>query len=787
MKKYFLFIILFFSCLSVFSQKYTISGYIEDAKTGEKLISAGVFDSNTSKGTITNDYGFFSLTLPQGQIKFTVSYVGYTSFSKTIDLNKDIELNIVIEPSITLSEVVVTDSKSKDKVESTQISAIEIPIKDIKKLPVLLGEVDVLKIIQLLPGVQSGSEGTSGFYVRGGGPDQNLILLDGVPVYNADHLFGFFSVFNADAISNIKLIKGGFPARYGGRLSSVLDIRMKEGNTKKIKGEGSIGIISSKLSIEGPIQKDKTSFIVSGRRTYIDILAQPLIAMAAKSSGEKVTAGYYFYDLNAKINHKFSNKSRLYLSAYMGNDKAYVRNKYEYINDDTKYEEKNNAQLAWGNITTALRWNYKINKKLFSNTTLTYSKYKFLVGQKMEEKITGTNINQINEFEFNYSSGIDDVTSKVDFDYIPSPNHFIRFGIGNTYHTFNPGITAFKLSSSTETSSTDTSFGNSKIYGNEVTAYIEDDFRIGANLKINIGAHFSGFYVKEEFYKSIQPRVSARYLINEFLSIKAAYSQMNQYIHLLTTSRIGLPTDLWLPVTDSIKPMRSDQVAIGAVYALDNNMDISIEGFYKTMDNLLEYKEGASFFKNNAEWDEKVEMGKGWAYGVEVFLQKTLGNTSGWIGYTLSWSERQFENINFGERFPYRYDRRHDMSIVVTHKINDNIDISGTWVYGTGNAITLGLEKYNSIFGYNSYYTSVVEHIESRNNYRMPSYHRLDVGINMHKEKKWGERTWSFGVYNLYNRKNPFYLYFGSENNNRVLKQVSLFPIIPSIRYSFKF
>lgn len=793
MIKNFLFLLILASCISAYAQNYTISGYVKDAETGEKLISAGVFDAKTLKGTITNTYGFFSLTLPKGQVDFTVSFVGYTSFKNTIELDKDVELNVILNPQITLDEVVISDTKSKDKVESTQISAIEIPIKDIKKLPVLLGEVDIMKTIQLMPGVQSGSEGTSGLYVRGGGPDQNLILLDGVPVYNADHLFGFFSVFNADAISSVKLIKGGFPARYGGRLSSVIDIRMKEGNNKEFHGEGSVGIIASKFSIEGPIQKDKTSFIVSGRRTYIDVLSQPFIQMANKSD-EKFNAGYYFYDLNAKINHEFSDKSRLFLSAYMGNDRAYTKMKYEYIENDIKNEEQSKGELEWGNITTALRWNYKINKKLFSNSTLTYSKYRFKVGEEYKEKrtgvdpYTGANIHQLSDFSFIYDSGIEDYTARIDYDYIPNTNHFIRFGASNIYHKFNPGITTFEYTNTNE-AGIDTSFGNSKIYANEVSAYIEDDIRIGGNFKTNIGVHFSNFFVQDKNYPSIQPRVSARYMINEFFSVKAAYSQMNQYIHLLTTSRIGLPTDLWLPVTDSIKPMRSDQIAIGGVYALSTNTDISIEGFYKTMDNLIEYKEGASFFGSNKSWEDKVEMGRGWSYGAEVLLQKNVGKTSGWIGYTLSWSKRQFENINFGEVYPYRYDRRHDVSVAVTHKINDEIDISAVWVYGTGNAVTLGLEKYISM-STNSEWGGyqIVEHIESRNNYRMPSYHRMDVGIDWNREKAWGVRTWSFGVYNLYNRKNPFYIYFGADNRgNRVLKQVSLFPIIPSIKYSFKF
>lgn len=776
-----------FLCSSLIAQKYTISGYIEDAKTGEKMISAAVYDANTMKGGITNNYGFYSLTLPAGKIKLTVSYLGYQNYVKEIDLQSDQNLIVNLNPTITLSEVEITDSKAIEKVESSQMSAVEIPIQNIKKLPVLLGEVDIMKSIQLMPGVQSGNEGTSGLYVRGGGPDQNLILLDGVPVYNADHLFGFFSVFNADAISNVNLIKGGFPARYGGRLSSVLDIRMKEGNNKELRGEASIGLISSKLSLEGPIIKDKTSFIISARRTYIDVLAQPFIRMAQK--GEKISAGYYFYDLNGKINHKFSDKSKLYLSSYMGNDKAYSKMKYDYIENDAKYEFNEKADLAWGNITTALRWNYQLNKKLFSNTTLTYSRFRFHVGEDYTEKRTDNSGFEETQYKFKYLSGIQDWGGRVDFDYIPSPNHYIRFGVNDIYHTFNPGVVAAKFSSIADAQLIDTTFGNSKIYGNEFQLYVEDDIRIGGNFKTNVGVHYSGFFVKDEFYQSIQPRVSSRYMFTEKFSLKAAYSKMSQYIHLLTNTSIGLPTDLWLPVTDTIKPMNSDQIAVGGVYAINNNLDISLEGFYKTMDNLIEYKEGASFFDTGADWQDKIEVGDGWSYGIEILLQKYIGKTSGWIGYTLSWSQRQFDNISFGEKFPYKYDRRHDISIVVNHKINDNIDIGVTWVYGTGNAITLGLEKYVSYFDLeNNNYYEPIEYFEHRNNYRMPAYHRLDLGINMTKKLKWAERTWSFGAYNVYNRKNPFYLYFGYDSqNNRVLKQISLFPIIPSFRLSFKF
>lgn len=785
MYKVFLAIIILLFANSIFSQKYTISGYITDGKSGEKMINASVFDATTLKGTITNEYGFYSLTLPESKVKLTVSYVGYNTIQQEIDLKANISLNFQLKSTIELSEVVVSAEKLDNQVDNSKVSVIEIPISQIKSLPVLLGEVDIIKTIQLLPGVQSGGEGTSGLYVRGGGPDQNLILLDGVPVYNADHLFGFFSVFNADAIKNVTLIKGGFPSRYGGRLSSVLDIRMKEGNNQEIKAEGSIGLIASKLTIEGPIIKDKTSFIISGRRTYIDILSQPMIRLASSQSGYKTNAGYYFYDMNLKINHKFSDKSHLYLSSYMGNDKAYVRSKYEYLYDDIVYKNKMKMNLGWGNITSALRWNYKINNKLFSNSTLTYSRYRFIVLQEFEESQSSQNVSFDNKFISEFFSGINDVAGKIDFDFIPNPNHYIRFGANNTYHTFSPGVNSLKY-----TGLIDTTFGNANIYANEWFAYAEDDIRITARIKANVGIHYSGFFVKEKYYHSFQPRATARFLINEDWSVKAAYSKMNQYIHLLTTAKIGLPTDLWLPVTNKIPPQKSDQYAF-AVFHNMKKFEVSLEGYYKTMNNLLEYKEGAGLFSESVDWQEKVEVGNGTAYGSELMIRKTEGKTTGWIGYTLSWSNRKFENLNFGKEFPYRYDRRHDIGVAITHKFNDKVDLGVVWVYGTGNAVTLATEKYivnPSETNYSYYYYEQIEYFESRNSYRMPSYHRLDIGVNFHKEKKWGSRTVSFGVYNIYNRKNPFFLNFENDQFGKpILVQYSLFPLIPSFSWNFKF
>ena len=771
------------------AQTYTISGYVEDGETGEKLLGATIYDSKSGKGTTANSYGFYSITLAQDTVSLRISFVGFVSDKQTFYLDKNTTVNSSLNSSLNLREVEVLASESERVEERSEMSTINLSLDKVKSLPVLLGEQDIMKTIQLLPGVQSGSEGSSGLYVRGGGPDQNLILLDGVPVYNASHLFGFFSVFNADAINSVKLIKGGFPAHYGGRLSSVIDIRMKEGNMKEVHGEGSIGLISSKLMIEGPIKKDKTSFIISGRRTYIDILSRPFIKQQTENGSY---GGYFFYDFNAKINHKFSDKSRLYLSAYNGKDRFYAVDKYSYSNDGTTYDSESESGINWGNTIAAIRWNYLISPKLFSNTTITYSKYQFEVGFAETEVETDNTGTYTGGYSFEYLSGIQDFSGKVDFDYTPHPDHYVKFGMGYTNHLFTPGVNQITQDEGA-ISIIDTTFGSDRITAGEFWGYAEDDIKIGNRIKINPGIHFSGFNVNGKTYTSIQPGFSGRYMINEKLSAKASYSHMAQYLHLLTNAGIGLPTDLWVPPTDNIKPQFSNQVALGIAHTHGKLFEISVEGYYKTMSNLIEYKDGASFFGTGTDWESKIEVGNGLSYGAELLLEKKHGKTTGWVGYTLSWTNRQFENLNFGEVYPYRYDRRHDIGIAVTHEINDHVDIGVVWVYGTGNAVTLGTEQYQSydaVFnGLNGYsYLPNIESIESRNNYRMPSYHRLDMVVNFHKKKKWGERTWSFGIYNMYNRQNPFYLFFSNDNQgNTRLTQISLFPIIPSFSYSFKF
>lgn len=788
------------------AQKYTISGFISEKTTGEKIIGVNIYDSLTFKGTITNNFGFYSLSLTKGNVNIICSFIGYGQQNSIFNLTRDTIINIELTPVLEIEEVTITADKGKNMVNSSQMGNMSIPVQQVKSLPVILGEVDILKTLQLMPGIKAGNEGTSGIYVRGGGPDQNLFLLDGVPVYNINHLFGFFSVFNTDAIQNISVYKGGFPARYGGRLSSVIDIRMKDGNMKKFQGEGSIGLIASKVSLEGPIVKDKASFIVSFRRTYFDMFLNPI----QKLINDNMKSGYYFYDLNAKINYQLSEKSRVYLSIYSGLDKAYSKEKHEWSNYDRtlKTYYNNDNSIVWGNITTALRWNYMISNKMFANTALTYSRYLFDISQ-VNEKNTKPLV-QSDDYNFfsRYFSGINDMALKFDLDFIPSPVHYIRSGFNYIYHTFHPGISVQRMKGEQLAREIDTTFGNTDIYAHETFIYLEDDITISSRLKANLGIHYSNVFVKSAFYQSLQPRFSARYLLTNNWSVKASYVRMVQYINLLTNTTIGLPTDLWLPVTDRVKPQKSDQYAVGTAFNLPKDFSLNIETYYKTMQNIIEYKEGASFFNQKTGWEDKVASGNGWSYGTEVLIEKNAGKTTGWIGYTLSWTTRQIDEVNFGKSFPYRYDRRHDISIAVTQLINKRVDLGFTWVYGTGRAVTLAQQKYPSLLQfYNSYPSystdgyiyympyenSIIEHYESRNGFREPAYHRLDFSANFHKKVKWGERTFSFGIYNVYNRQNPFFLYYGhkysisSSSDNIYLLQRSFYTIMPSIRWSLKF
>lgn len=822
------------------AQKYTVSGYVTDAASGEPLIGVAVFDSGSACGTVTGNSGFYSISLDAGEKTLVFNCLGFAEHVEVLNLAGSITMNVKLRESMSELEGAVVTSRINDiGVHGTQMSAIEVPLSQIKTIPAFAGEVDVIKALQLLPGVQSGTEGSAGLYVRGGGADENLLLMDGVPLYNVNHLFGFFSVFNPDAIKNVTLYKGSFPARFGGHLSSVVDIRLNDGNDSEIHGAASIGLISSKFSLEGPIVKGRTTFNISARRTYLDLLAKPALAYVNKENYDdadnfaKYGGGYDFYDLNAKITHHFKNDDRLSLSFYTGDDAASVKmddaysyNIVEYDQDGSyrktdyinKYDQKIKFGWRWGNLVTALRWNHAITPKLYMTAGTSYTQYRSYLSLGMDEIsgiYHGSKKMEVEQMSMglDYNSRINDIAGFVDFEWFPSPDHEVKFGTGYTYHRFKPGIISVAQEYKgtyvpDELKPLSISVGDVPIVSHETALYGEDNWTVAPWLKANLGFRASLYSVGGKTYFSAEPRLSARALLTDRFSIKASYSEMGQYIHLLCNSNLSLPSDLWVPVTERIKPMRSRQVAAGAFYDI-KRFEFSIEAYYKTMDNVLEYKDGASYFGVSTGWEDKVCMGRGWAYGVEFFVQKKTGKTTGWIGYTLARSMRQFDRpgniINDGNPFPAKYDRRHDLSATVTHRFSKRFDLSANFVLSSGNCGSLGLDYYQlrdvtgtgKTAGMNDGWYSSGTYLPNRNNYRMPLYNRMDLGMNFYKEKKHGTSIWNISVYNVYNRLNPFLVipdeHFewddatGEPKTWPVLKQISIFPIIPSVSYTFKF
>ena len=765
------------STASSSNASYTLSGYVVDAPSGEKLIGAHLYARAADRGATTNRYGFFSMTLPAGPVEVVVSYLGYRPDTLRATMDRDLTRTVELEPAtIEVGQVEVVGTRETERRTSTAMSVETLPPGTFDTLPVIAGEPDVIKALQLLPGIRSGSEGSSGLYVRGGGPGQNLILLDGAPLYNASHLFGFLSVFNTDVVNDVSVTKGGFPARYGGRLSSVVEVSLDEGNMRETEVDGAVGLVASRLAVQGPIQKGKTSYVAAGRRTYVDLLARPF--MEANERG-----GYYFYDLNAKVNHVFSDRNRVFLSTYLGDDRLYFKD-----------EGTTDFGLGWGNLTSTLRWNHLASERLFVNTTLLFSRYRF--------QIDASSTNQDDDtFSLNYDSGITDLSAQVDADFAVNPTHYLRFGGALTHHTFEPGATVLQ---DTGTAELDTTLAPSETErALEGVLYAEDDVRITDRLKANLGLHLSAFLVDARTYGSIQPRVSARYLVTDQWTLKSSYAAMRQYVHLLSNSTVGLPTDLWVPATDDVRPQVAHQVAAGVVRGFgDGRYELTVEGYYKTMNGLIEYQEGASFGPYTANaWEEQVTTGTGRSYGTELLLRKTVGATTGWVGYTLSRTDRQFDALNGGQRFPYRYDRRHDVSVVLSHRVSDGVTLSANWVYGTGDAMTLPRGEFNAQQdplltrlrageprNDGSTFSRTITSYGTRNGYRMRAYHRLDLGIRFDWGDQPGRHALNLGVYNAYNRKNPFFVYnAGQEEGKAVLTQVSVFPILPSLNYSFSY
>ena len=797
-------------------KQVTVSGFVRDKRSAESLIGASVYEAHSRVGTASNNFGFFSLTLPLGDITIRSSYIGYTSHQHILNgLERDTVLTIELEPSASLEEVVITgQSNDKQSVLSTQMGALEINQQTIRSTPVMFGEADIIKTLQLTPGVSAGTEGTAGMYVRGGNVDENLFLIDGNPVYQINHIGGIFSAFNPEAISGMDFFKSGFPSRYGGRLSSVVDVHTKEGNMKEYHGSASIGLISGNLNFEGPIIKDRTSFNIGLRRTWLDVLSAPAVAIAhkiKKKDGTRLRARYAFHDLNLKVNHIFNDRSRMYLSLYNGNDVLKGGSTdFPDQDSDNNYNYDSDVSLRWGNIMATAGWTYVFNNRLFGKVSGVFTRYHSRL-RNTEHDVVG------NEGDEDYSdsfrenetnTGITDFGLRTSFDYLPASAHHIRFGGDYLVHRFHPEYNRSVAYEKNEETSVEIGqeFANDLLWGHEAGVYAEDDWTLSSAVRLNAGLRFSLFNVQGKTYTGLEPRVSLRWLLDDNLSFKASYSRMNQYVHLISNSFISLPTDAWMPVTRKLKPLISDQVSAGFYYNLNKEYNFSVEGYYKTLDNLLEYRDGHTFTPSFVNWEDKLTAGEGRSYGAEFMVRKETGRTTGWVGYGLSWSDRQFDELNQGARYPARFDNRHKLNIVVMHKISPKVELSAAWSYASGNHVTLSLENYyengtGSPTNNDNHYMDASESIdyyEGRNNYQLPAYHRLDLGIKIYRPKKKGRMgIWTVSIYNVYSRMNPFMIYKSDKTvpdpgssygkNVPVFKTIGIMPIIPSISYTYKF
>ena len=766
-------LIIFFAVIPVLAfgqQNYTLSGKITDAETGEDLIGVSVLVDELSKGVATNSYGFYSLSLPEGTYTIRYSYMGYETMERAVNLNKKYVINIEISPAVmALDEVIVSTERDDRKITAAEIGVEKLNLKDIETIPVFFGEKDILKTIQLLPGISNSAEGSTGFNVRGGSMGQNLILLDEAPVYSSSHLMGFFSVFNSDAIKDVTVYKGGIPANYGGRAASVLDITMNNGNSKSFSSSGGIGLVSTRLTFEVPILKEKISFIVSGRRTYGDLVARLLFPENLVRDDMK----FYFYDFNAKLNYSINHNNRIFLSGYFGKD---------------LFELGENLGTEWGNTTGTFRWNHLFSDRLFSNTSILYSKYDygFLFGQN----------------SIRLRSGIEDVSFKEDATWYINPDNTLKFGTNITYHIFRPGeITAF------DSTNFEITLREKKAF--ESAFYLQNELKITPAFSANLGLRFSTFQqmgpgwfyeynernepVDSTWYNPgktaypvfcIEPRVTLNYMLSENSSVKLSYNRLAQYLHLLSNSTAGSPTDVWMPSSNNLKPLFVDHASVGFFRNfLDNSIETSIEVYYKNMINSADYEDGADII-----FDEHVESqiltGKGRSYGLELYIKKKYGNFTGWISYTLSRTENRIEGINNFAWYPVRYDKTHDLSVVAGYKISKRLTLSGVWTYATGNAVTFPSGKYMIDNNPVPYYTE-------RNGYRMPAYHRLDVSLNLDgKNRKKFKSGWDFSFYNIYNRHNAYIISFRESETvpgSTEAVKLSLFGIVPSITYKFKF
>lgn len=763
--------------------KYTLSGYVSDSVGGERLNGATIKMKGTQIGTVTNDFGYFIFQLPAGNYTVRLSFLGYRDKVKHIELSGDVQLTIQLtKKTLQQKEIVVTDHREAERVNRAIMGKVYLPIKQIKKLPAIFGEVDILKTLQLLPGVKSGSEGASGLYIRGGGPGQNLVLLDGAPIYNTGHLFGFFSIFNGDAVKDVTLLKGGMPANYGGRLSSVVDISLKNGNKNELHGKGGVGLIASRFSLGGPIVKKKVSFFVAARRTYIDALVKPFVPKSSSFHG----SGYYFYDLNAKVEYLLSDKDRLSLSGYFGRDH------FKFVSSNHSFK----TEIPWGNETVSFRWNHLFSNRLSVNTELIYNAYNFSFNGEQEGMLIGMH------------SGIKDQTVKTEFLYYPNNEHHLKWGANFIFHRFIPSTVSGKSNEVTFDAA-----NPFKKQARELALYLLDNWQITQRLKMNGGIRWSFFqqvgpyttykrnnegkimdsivYNHSEAVKTYsgwEPRLIIQYALSNNNSIKGSVTHNYQYIHLVSSNTTTLPTDLWIPSTAVVKPEKAWQYSLGYYQNFkDNTYETSLAVYYKHMGNQIEF--GSGYVPSLEEPQTSLVFGKAQAYGAELFVHKQKGRLKGWVGYTLSWVWRRFPDLNGGKRYPARQDRRHNLKIVASYRLNDQWTFAGDFIFQTGRPTTLP-EKFYFMEGVLS------QAYAQLNTYRLQPYNRLDLSATYTPVPKPGRKfshSWTFSIYNAYSRLNPYFIYFDTKGS--YLKQdltvqpkkVALFPIIPSVTWNFEF
>ncbi len=788
----------------------TISGHITDASSAETLIGAGVLadgNQNVSVGAVTNQYGFYTLTVPAGRYSITAAHLGYDSVVTGVDLRRDTTLNFALVSNAELDAARIVSRKDAG-LQSVLPGALEVPVLQLKNTPSLLGEADLIKSLQLLPGVQGGLEGFSGLYVRGGGPEDNLILLDGVPMYNMDHMLGLFSIFQPEAVKDVTLYKGTFPSRYGGRISSILDIRTNDGNMKETHGSFTVGVLNDKFHLEGPIVKNKLSYSLSARGLH-SIVAEPFLRMFLKD----VYVNYYYYDLNGKLTWKISDRDKLFLGVYHGRDNI------GYNHTTTSHEKKPSAPgefnvidrkertdlaLNWGSSVASLRWNHVFGGTLFSNSTVFYNRYRMKagVGTRLENVYDESNAIS-HKWSIDYLSGISDIGAKMDFDWTPGPSHILKFGAEYLFHNFRPEVYTAIVGSVGEESWEDKGEENNVYFGHEASVYADDNISLGSRFTINPGARLTLFNTQGRSYWSLQPRSAVKFDAGAGFSFKGGYSHMAQYVHLLSSTIMPLPLDIWVPITKDIKPVTSDQFSLGVYHDGLKGWEFSLEGYYKMMDNLLEFKEGVMFLANTSGWENQVDMGQGRAMGLELLVRKTSGRTTGWISYTLSRSEREFPDgsINLGRPYPYKYDRRHAFDIVVNHKFSDRVDVSASWVFASGGWMTIPMRDTKILFPDSEYvYASSAVFSSGRNNYNLPPSHRLNLGINLRRPTaRGGESVWNLSLYNAYNAMNPnfvFYNYSSYDNPEEkqsiekdvvFLTRVTVLPILPAFSYTLNF